>query len=171
MGISAMMKYEQTGGKYFVKMMDVIRKYSANPIEDILNLWDITIFNYLIGNTDNHIKNHALLYSADMSSLRLAPAYDIFSTCIYESCTRNMSYRIGGECSIDELKRNHFLNGALEIGLGSNLAMKHFDEMTNRFEAALKQSIDEICEEGFKVAYDVGKRILNRCGYTTQGGQ
>lgn len=35
-------------------MFDMIRNYSASPLEDQMKLWDICVFNYLVGNTDNH---------------------------------------------------------------------------------------------------------------------
>ena len=77
-------------------MFEVIRKCSSNPLEDQKKLWDICIFNYLIGNTDNHIKNVSLLYAENLNDIRLAPAYDMVSTMIYESSTENMSLGIGG---------------------------------------------------------------------------
>ena len=71
-------------------------------------IWDICIFNFLIGNTDNHIKNVSLLYSEDLKSIRLAPAYDIVSTVIYESSTKDMAFSIGNEYNIDKIDRNSF---------------------------------------------------------------
>ncbi|MFR3039340.1 MAG: HipA domain-containing protein [Agathobacter rectalis] len=78
MGISSGHKIvEHNGEGYLKRMCDILKKYSSNPMEDQLKLWDICVFNYLIGNTDNHIKNVSLLYSSDMASIRLTPAYDI----------------------------------------------------------------------------------------------
>lgn len=58
------------------KMFSLLRAFSSNPLTDQLKLWDICVFNYLIGNTDNHIKNLSLLYSQDLKEVRLAPAYE-----------------------------------------------------------------------------------------------
>ena len=57
MGISAHNKYESENTGYLKMMFEIIRQKSFNPIADQLKMWDICIFNYLIGNTDNHIKN------------------------------------------------------------------------------------------------------------------
>ena len=57
MGISAHNKYESDNAGYLKMMFEIIRQKSFNPIADQLKMWDICIFNYLIGNTDNHIKN------------------------------------------------------------------------------------------------------------------
>ena len=62
------------------KMFDLLRRYSASPIEDQIKLWEIIVFHWLIGNTDGHIKNFSLVYDANLKAVRLAPAYDIVST-------------------------------------------------------------------------------------------
>lgn len=83
MGISAHNKYESDNAGYLKMMFEIIRQKSFNPIADQLKMWDICIFNYLIGNTDNHIKNVSLLYDEELKTVCLAPAYDILSNIIY----------------------------------------------------------------------------------------
>ena len=48
------------------------------------------------------------IYSEDLKSVRLAPAYDIISTMIYESSTENMALSINGVCNINEISRESF---------------------------------------------------------------
>ena len=91
-----------------------------------LELRHICVFNYLIGNTDNHIKNLSLLYSEDLKSIRLAPAYDIVSTAIYKSSTENMALSIGGICDINEITKESFEKAAHQVGIGAKMAMKRF---------------------------------------------
>ena len=139
---------------YFVK------KYSSNPMEDQLKLWDICVFNYLIGNTDNHIKNVSLLYASDMASIRLAPAYDIVCTMIYPSSTTEMAVSIGCEYDIHKIKREHFCRELKNIGIGEKLAMRHYDDMLSRIESALEESCETLMQQGFIQAKDMKKRIL-----------
>ncbi len=40
--------------------------------------------------------NLSLLYSQDLKGVRLVPAYDVVSTAIYESSTKEMALSIGG---------------------------------------------------------------------------
>lgn len=40
--------------------------------------------------------NLSLLYSQDLKGVRLAPAYDVVSTAIYESSTKEMALNIEG---------------------------------------------------------------------------
>lgn len=162
LGIAAFNKYEKNNDAYLKKVFDLIRQYSSNPIEDSLKLWDICIFNYLIGNTDNHIKNLSLLYSSDLKSIRLAPAYDIVSTMIYVTSSEDMAISIGGVYNIGKITRECFAKEAAHIGLGKNLAMQKFDDMKARFPEALQLAKADLINQGFTQAEEVCDLILKR---------
>jgi serine/threonine-protein kinase HipA len=59
-----------------------ILEHSALPKIDLLLYFKQIIFNVLIGNTDAHLKNFALLETKN--GMRLAPAYDLVNTLMYE---------------------------------------------------------------------------------------
>ncbi len=162
LGVPAADKYEKNNAHYLKRAFDLLLKYSANPLTDQLKLWDICIFNYLVGNTDNHIKNLSLLYSTDMKKIRLAPAYDIVSTVIYEGSTKNMALSIGGNYDIYKISRESFEKEAKDIGIGQSIAMKHFDDMCNKFEKTLLQSGRELENLGFFHAQKLADRILSK---------
>lgn len=61
LGIKSADKYEKAGQGYLKRMFDLLQKYSSNPIEDSLKLWRRAVYNFIIGNTDNHIKNSSLI--------------------------------------------------------------------------------------------------------------
>ena len=103
LGISSAYKYEKEHTGYMRRMFELLRQFSSNPIVDQGKLWDIIVFCYLLGNTDAHVKNFSLLYGRDLRSIRLAPAYDLVSTTVYESSTREMSFYIGNALLIDEI--------------------------------------------------------------------
>jgi len=164
LGILASDKYEKKPSGYLKKMFELLKMYSSDPIRDQLKLWDIIIFNYLIGNTDAHIKNTSLLYSADMKSLRLAPAYDLVSTTVYEQSTREMAFYIGGEILIDKINRDNFQGAAKEIGISKRIAMERFDELKKRFGHALDESTENLCDSGYQRAAKIKERILKTGG-------
>ena len=164
MGIPAAAKYERVPNGYLEGMFEIIRKHSADPVSDQLKLWDIVVFDYLIGNTDAHIKNFSLLYGKDLKQIRLAPAYDIVSTVIYEQSTRNMAFGIGGTLSLDDLCRDCFRLAAREVGLGERMAMNRFDAMADRFRAALHASTEELLAAGYPKASEIEDRILRTAG-------
>ena len=164
LGISASNKYEKNNEGYMKMFFDVLRSYSADPMADSLKLWDICVFNYLIGNTDNHIKNLSLLYGEDLKSIRLAPAYDIISTMIYKSSTENMALSINGSCNINEITRESFEKAATQVGIGTKIAMKRFDAMVKGFTNAINQAKKELQEQGFDQVEQICEMIMEKGG-------
>jgi len=160
LGIPSSGKYEREPDHYMKAMFDLLRQYSADPITDQMKLWDIIVFDYLIGNTDAHIKNFSLLYGPDMKRVRLAPAYDIVSTTVYEQSTRDMSFRIGGAHTIDDITADSFRVAAREVGLGERMAMHRFTDMCDRFKPALHQAATELSGTGYPKAAEMEQRIL-----------
>lgn len=163
LGIPASEKYEKDGGSYLSKMFGILRDYSASPIEDQLKLWDICVFNFLIGNTDNHIKNLSLLYGKDLKTIRLAPAYDIVSTMVYESSTENMALSIGGDYSIRKITEESFAKEATKAGLGVKMAMKRLDTLRKNFVEALNTGAQVLEEQGVEGTKDIAEQIMS-CG-------
>ena len=164
LGISAAQKYEKELAGYMKKMFNILRQYSSNPIADQIKMWDICIFNYLVGNTDNHIKNFSLVYSEDLRNIRLAPAYDIISTMIYESSTEEMAMSIGGIYNINEIDKSAFEQQARNVGLGSNMAMKRFNDLVSGFKVALDDSKNELVEQGYYDVEEIYNKILYNGG-------
>ena len=165
LGISAQQKYEQPGQEYLRRMFNLIRANCTDPITDQMKLWELLIFDFLIGNTDNHIKNISLLYDTDMKRICMAPAYDIISTCVYGESSRDMAVAIGGELDIRQIGRKHFEVAAGEAGLGRQMAMRRFDELADGFEDALKASANELTEKGHAKADQICEKILQSGGY------
>lgn len=162
LGIKAGFKYEKKGEHYLKRMFELLRSYSANPIEDQLKLWRICIFNYLVGNTDNHIKNFSLLYSKDLRTVRLAPCYDVISTKVYKNDLKEMSLSINGQLNRNEITREDFLAEAKLISLGAKIAMNIFDEVQDNFETALLDSVKELEVIGFIDAGNIASKILEK---------
>lgn len=158
--IAAADKYEKDGDNYVTRMFEIIRNHSGNPLEDQLKLWRRIVFDYVLGNTDAHIKNFSLLYSYDLGEKRLSPAYDMISTAIYEASTREMSFNIGGKRSLDEIGRDDFVTMASQVGIGERVAMNVFEDVLNRFEDSIRKSVAELSSIGFENASDIGDRIL-----------
>jgi len=60
----------------YLEMVDALRQHGASPKEDIEALWRRLVFNILISNTDDHLRNHGFLYEGQ-AGWRLSPAYDL----------------------------------------------------------------------------------------------
>ena len=141
-------------------MFGLIKDHSGNPLEDQLKLWRRIVFDYVLGNTDAHIKNFSMSYSYDLGEKRLSPAYDMISTVIYEAATREMSFNIGGKKLLDEIKKDDFRVMASQVGIGEKIAMNVFEDVLNGFENSIRESAGELTSLGFVNAMDISDRIL-----------
>ena len=61
----------------YTELVDVLLQGGANPIADIHQLWRRLVFNFLICNTDDHLRNTGFLYDARHRGWRLSPAFDL----------------------------------------------------------------------------------------------
>ncbi len=60
----------------YLEIADAIRQHGGSPKEDLHALWRRMVFNILISNTDDHLRNHGFLYEG-INGWRLSPAYDL----------------------------------------------------------------------------------------------
>ena len=164
LGLPAGAKYEKPGDAYLQRMFSLLRRYSAQPIEDMTRLWDQIVFHCLIGNTDAHLKNYSLLYSGDLRTVRLAPVYDVVSTTVYPASTRKLSFRIGSAETIDEITSADFEAAAREAGLGVRMAMGRYRQMAERFVPALQAAVETLNGQGFASAAELAEKILKTGG-------
>ena len=66
----------------YLEIADAIRRYGATPKSDLQELWKRIVFNILISNVDDHMRNHGFLY-VGYDGWRLSPAYDLNPTPIH----------------------------------------------------------------------------------------
>jgi len=60
----------------YLEIAEALRRYGSAPKKDLEQLWRRIVFNVLISNTDDHLRNHGFLY-AGPAGWRLSPAYDM----------------------------------------------------------------------------------------------
>jgi len=60
----------------YMEIADALRMHGAAPKADMHQLWRRIVFNVLISNTDDHLRNHGFLYPGP-DGWRLSPAYDL----------------------------------------------------------------------------------------------
>ena len=58
-----------------------ILRHSINPLFDALRFFEVTLFSFLTGNSDMHLKNFSLLHGAE-GEIALSPAYDLLPTVL-----------------------------------------------------------------------------------------
>lgn len=69
--------FDEAAARYasYPAMADILRHRAADPVRNLRELWSRMLFNILVGNTDDHARNHACFW--DGKAIRLTPAYDI----------------------------------------------------------------------------------------------
>jgi serine/threonine-protein kinase HipA len=138
----------------YLEFVDILRQYGAAPKEDMHALWRRIVFNILIANTDDHLRNHGFLW-AGPDGWRLSPAYDlnpvptdikprVLSTAIdLDDCTASLdlAFQVGEyfELSVREARQI-----AGEVGkaiarwrrVAANLGLtsREIDRMSSAFE-------------------------------------
>lgn len=77
-------------------VVSVINEYATFPAVDKLKLFRITLFNFLVGNEDMHLKNFSLIRRE--SKTELSPAYDLLNTTIaLENVSEEIALPIRGK--------------------------------------------------------------------------
>jgi serine/threonine-protein kinase HipA len=62
------------------KLVHIIDKFCTFPAIEKAKLFKLVVFNFLVGNEDNHLKNHSIIIRKD--KVELSPAYDLLNTTI-----------------------------------------------------------------------------------------
>jgi serine/threonine-protein kinase HipA len=63
----------------YLEIVDALRQFGSQPEQDCAQLWRRIVFNILISNTDDHLRNHGFLFGG-AGGWRLSPAYDMNPT-------------------------------------------------------------------------------------------
>jgi len=76
--LSAMSLVDAADGesRSYLEIAEVIRRIGAAARIDLRELWRRLVFNVLVSNTDDHLRNHGFLYAGE-GSWCLSPAYDL----------------------------------------------------------------------------------------------
>jgi len=119
LGLSPTKKYENAGGPGVRQILGILRASSRDSSQDIQNFLDSLVFNWLIGGTDAHAKNYAVLLGA-AGAVRLAPFYDIASVLPYKHVDPlkvKLAMKIGGSYRLRDVGLRHWKKLAAESHL------------------------------------------------------
>jgi len=105
LGYPSELKYQRHGktGRWFdVEAALTVLDSTADPAEARLSFVLTTLFNLCIGNTDNHAKNHGLLYEG-AGSPRFAPLYDLVPIRLDNRYNHQLAFNIGNATHFDDM--------------------------------------------------------------------
>jgi len=143
-GLPPRLKYERNGRpghRYDVgTILDVLRQ-TASPALSSDAFLRATIFNLAIGNTDNHAKNHALLYDRG-GSPRFAPLYDLVPITLSDEHNHSLSFSIGKATHPDEVDAADIAELLGQFGLAGPAARRFIQQRLEPLVAPLAEPRD-----------------------------
>ncbi len=114
----------------YLEIVDALRQFGSRPEQDCAQLWRRIVFNILISNTDDHLRNHGFLHEA--KGWRLSPAYDMNPTPV-DVKARVLSL------AIDEADDTASLDVALGMARQCGLKPPAAREIVAEVQAAVRQ--------------------------------
>jgi serine/threonine-protein kinase HipA len=123
-------KYENEGGPGATAAVELLRTFSGRAQEDVQRFVDALAFNWLIGGTDAHAKNYALLIGAE-GRARLAPLYDIASILPYDFDIRQvrLAMKVGGNYRLRDVGPRQWRKLAADLRLDADALVQRVRDM------------------------------------------
>ena len=154
-GLPSSWKYEPTDGGYFALCTSAITRFCANAFGERQLFASYVLFDYLMGNCDNHLKNYSLLYDEGWKKVQLSPRYDIVCTTVYPNLYTEMGVSLQSSRSVFGLDRRAVQEAFTSAKLPSKMTFDEYDEMAAAIPPALADAADHLVEQGFHEARHV----------------
>jgi serine/threonine-protein kinase HipA len=123
---------------HYGELADIIRIRFVEPRKTLRELFGRMVFNILVGNTDDHARNHAAFW--DGQYLSLTPAYDI--------CPQHRTGREATQAMlIHETDRRSTMATCLASALQFQLSALEAQEIIDHQVDCITQSWSEVCEQ------------------------
>lgn len=167
LGVAPALKYENEGGPSAADCVALLRDLAGPSVaRSILSFVRSLFFNFIIGNSDAHGKNYALLYE-ELGRPRLAPLYDLVSTQAIPGLTSAMAMAIGGETDPDKVDRASWLRLAADVGVGRGME-RQLDELASRAFSCCRATRELAAAEGWfdpiiDVIVELAERRVRQC--------
>ena len=162
LGLPSELKYQRRGrpGRRFdVHAALTVLDQTQDPDGARLAFLKTTIFNLCIGNTDNHAKNHAVLYDGP-GAPRFAPLYDMLPIRLSSQFTHELAYAIGAATTFDEMTYADLTAFFLQMGVDeADMDLLRDSELAPLIEA-LERASPRLKASGLKIFNDLLSREL-----------
>lgn len=81
---------DASSGVSYLELAEVLIRYGSQTNEDLRELWSRIVFNILISNTDDHLRNHGFIL-VPSKGWTLSPAYDLNPNAHADGLTLNIT--------------------------------------------------------------------------------
>lgn len=148
--LQAHLKYSPSGADYLNMMSTVLAKVARRSYAERLILFENTVFDYIVGNTDNHLKNYAILYDESWSSALVAPLYDVTAALIYPGMDRDMGVSLCVPSrSVDSVTKETLERSWESMGLRREDAVPVILNLARAVEGGFEAARDELHRQGW----------------------
>ncbi len=120
-------------GVSFEKLFSIAKLTQSEAVTR-MSLIRWVLLQYLIGNSDAHGKN--ISFMMEQSGLRLAPAYDIVSVCIYPEIDHELAMAVGDEFVITQIRAYDWADFSQRCDIDRRLLVR---EMTRTIKSVRQQ--------------------------------
>ncbi len=123
----------------------VLDRFSSQPQDDKLTLFQIILFSFWIGNADMHLKNFSLWKDPKNQLIRMSPGYDILSTRLLIPATQDkeeLALPINGKKS--KLKWSDFV----ALGVNYKISPKVLERLRERMLDSFFEA-EDLIEKSF----------------------
>lgn len=119
-----------SSGASYPRLAEELKRIGALP-EDGIELFGRMVFNGVVGNNDDHPRNHAVLFDLDQQRWRLSPAFDVVPDTQDDPGVLVMQVSAGRH----DITREAMLQDYLRFGFATHAdASDHFDALLKRIE-------------------------------------
>jgi serine/threonine-protein kinase HipA len=115
------------------KIIPIIEKFCTFPLTEKKKLFRLTLFSFLVGNEDLHLKNFSLIRHAELTEF--SPAYDLVNSTIATKSKEELALPLRG-------KKSHFSKEDLISYYGREklqLPLSVLEEVLSEIETSLPQ--------------------------------
>lgn len=144
-------KYQQATLETLVQAIKQCRAKAATRVQ----LYRWLLFNILVGNGDNHLKN--ISFRVDHEGINLAPAYDLLSTAVYATPAFaqqiptwprvELGVSLVGAHYFSEVTRENLIEAGTVLGLKSDTVHRELAAMEKRLPLAADALLENIMEK------------------------
>lgn len=128
-----------------------VLRHCSNPLFDALRLFEVTLFCFLTGNADMHLKNFSLLYRPG-GEVNLSPAYDLVATALLlPEDPEESALTLNGRKK--RLGRKDFMRFATSLKLTERQIENTYGRFSKNFEAAFQKVEKGFCSPEMKKRY------------------
>jgi serine/threonine-protein kinase HipA len=111
----------------YIALARHLRAHSAHSTEDCHELYSRMLANVLLRNTDDHARNHAMVFDVSTSEWRLAPAFDVLP-----SLGSQGEQALGVGCYGRESTIENVLTASSAFGLSNEQALQRVHTMSSK---------------------------------------